>query len=161
MLEVYSKLFVGSQEDYQLYVEGKPEWKVVQACKEPYHREALGYTELGAPKNHTEYLYAIRSNRLILNLVDPQDSKYIPKECIDKALEFIDENLGNKILIHCNKGQSRSAGITLLFLAKENLIPNTSFEEAEEAFEDIYWNCFLSKGIRDFLIENWKNYIKD
>lgn len=43
MIEVYPKLFVGNQQDYDLTVKTQADWRVVHACKEPYHRQALGY----------------------------------------------------------------------------------------------------------------------
>ena len=83
MIGVFPNLFVGTQQDYELNVKSQPGWMVVHACKEPYHRQELGYTSQGAPKNHPEYLIARRGNRLILNLVDAPDPRYIPKEIID------------------------------------------------------------------------------
>ena len=56
MIEVYSRLFVGHQGDYDNDVSGRTGWAVVHACKEPYHRQALGYRSQGAPKGHPEYL---------------------------------------------------------------------------------------------------------
>lgn len=73
MIERYSDLFVGNQDDYESNVKYKANWAVVHACKEPYHRLALGYSSKAAPKNHPEYLFAKRTNRLILNLVDADD----------------------------------------------------------------------------------------
>ena len=57
--------------------------------------------------------------RLYLNLIDPPNPAYIPKEIIDAALEFIDKGLkdGKRVLVHCNQGESRSPGIGLLYLA--------------------------------------------
>jgi hypothetical protein len=56
MIEVYSKLFVGDELDYERKVSHQTGWATVHACKEPYHREALGYSSRGAPKDHPEYL---------------------------------------------------------------------------------------------------------
>jgi hypothetical protein len=55
MIEVMPRLYVGNQIDWETNVKHKgtgnpkPGWSVVQACKEPYHREALGYIGRGAP----------------------------------------------------------------------------------------------------------------
>jgi predicted protein tyrosine phosphatase len=136
-------------------------WRIVQACKEPYHRRELGYRTRGAPKSHPEYLIARRGHRLILNLVDAPDPAYIPKEIVDAALEFIDDGLrsGLQVLVHCNLGESRSPGIGLLYLAVfTDAIPSGSLEKAESAFRDIYPEYKPSLGIRGFLNQHWREY---
>ncbi|MDZ7721057.1 MAG: dual specificity protein phosphatase [Balneolaceae bacterium] len=134
---------------------------MVHACKEPCHRQALGYSGRGAPKDHPEYLMAKRGNRLILNLVDAKDPAFISKEIIDEALSFIDEQLSNgqKVLVHCNQGQSRSPGIGLLYLAKEGIIKNRSFKEALTEFEEIYPGMNMAGGMRGFLVGYWDEYM--
>lgn len=93
MIEIAKNLFVGNQNDYENLVKFRNDFSVVHACKEPYHRKALGYLGRGAPKNHPEYLIARRGNRLILNLIDVVDPNYIPEEIIFKAVSFIEEKL--------------------------------------------------------------------
>jgi hypothetical protein len=95
MLEVYPNLHVGCETDYERIVRYQDGWWVVHACKEPYHRRALGYSGRAAPKTHPEYLVARRDNRLILNLIDADDPAYIPKEIIDAAIDFIVDGLRN------------------------------------------------------------------
>ncbi|MCK4310011.1 MAG: dual specificity protein phosphatase family protein [Methanomicrobia archaeon] len=160
MIEILHNLYIGTQDDYEYTVKGKEGWFVVHACKEPYHREALGYTGREAPKGHPEYLIAKRGNRLILNLIDPDDPQYVPKEIIDAALDFIEEGLmtGKKVLVHCNLGGSRSPGIGLLYMAIKGFIPNETSEKAEKEFQSIYPNYFPSRGIRMFLLKNWRVY---
>jgi hypothetical protein len=46
MIEVYQNLFVGSQND-EVAIRGLSGWFVIHACKEPYHRQALGNTSIG------------------------------------------------------------------------------------------------------------------
>jgi hypothetical protein len=105
MIEIYPKLHIGNQDDYELNVARQPGWAVVHACKEPYHRQALGYTGRAVSKTHPEYLIARRENRLILNLVDVDNPAYIPKEIMDAALMFVHEQLsaGVKVLSQCSK----------------------------------------------------------
>lgn len=157
MIEIKKNLFIGNQFDYESEVKDRDGWMVIQACKEPYHRQALGYTGRGAPKDHPEYLMATRENRLILNLVDADNPAYFSREVIEAALEFIKRELkaGKKVMVHCNHGQSRSPGIGLLYLAVHDVIPYESYEEAERAFRSIYPPFQPSPGMRGFLQNNW------
>jgi predicted protein tyrosine phosphatase len=123
----------------------------------------LGYASRAAPQDHPEYLIARRGNRLILNLVDAPDPAYIPKEIIDTALEFISTSLetGNCVLVHCNEGYSRSAGIGLLYLAKNtDRLPKEDFHTAEAAFRLIYSPYNPKSGMRGFMIEYWREYAR-
>ena len=160
VIEIFPNLFIGAEQDYELNVKGKPDWVVVRACKEPYHRQELGYKGRGAPKDHPEYLIARREKRLILNLVDAPNSAYIPKEIISAALEYIHEGLSNsqKVLVHCNLGESRSPSIGLLYLAiYVDKFPK-EFENAEKAFREIYPSYNPGLGMRGFMVSNWENY---
>jgi len=162
MIEIYPNLFIGNQNDYETKVRHESGWSVVHACKEPYHRQALGYRTKAAPKNHPEYLIAKRGNHLILNLVDADNPAYIPQEIIDAALEFIFEHLGSgdRVLVHCNEGCSRSAGIGLLYLVKfTDRLPKRTLSEAEEVYRSIYPPYNPKNGMRGFMLGNWREYI--
>ena len=161
MVEIFPNLFIGSQDDYERRVRGKTGWKVVHACKEPYHRNALGYTGRAAPKTHPEYLIARRPNRLILNLIDPDDPKYIPRQIIDSALVYIHKALGDnrQVLVHCNQGESRGPSIGLLYLVKyTNLLPKESSNAAVSEFRKLYPKYNPSHGMREFINTNWRAY---
>ncbi|EMY71517.1 dual specificity protein phosphatase family protein [Leptospira vanthielii] len=160
MIQIYHNLFIGNESDYENQVRFLPDWHIVHACKEPYHRNLLGYSSKGAPKNHPEYLIAKRGNRLFLNLVDAADPNYIPKTIIDAALLFIDQALSaeQKCLVHCNQGESRSPALGLLYLASKNLISNQSLEIAELEYRNVYPSYNPRSGVRGFLLANWQNY---
>lgn len=103
MIEVHEKLFVGDEAD-ERQVRSAAGWFVVHACKEPYHRQALGYSGRAADKTHPEYFMARRPGRLILNLVDAPDVNFIGAPLVDAALAAIHENLRTqKVLVHCNR----------------------------------------------------------
>lgn len=162
MIEVYPNLFIGDESDYERNVKHQDNWLVVHACKEPYHRQILGYRGRGAPKHHPEYLIARRGHRLILNLIDADNPAYIPKTIIDTALEFVHDGLtdNKQVLVHCNQGGSRSPGIGLLYLAKyTDSLPTSSYQEAEASFRKLYPTYRPASGIRGFLIQNWGNYV--
>jgi predicted protein tyrosine phosphatase len=131
-------------------------WSIVHACKEPYHRAALGYTSRGAPKDDPEYLIARRGPRLMLNLVDVDDPQYVRPEIFEAALDFIDNELelGTNVLVHCNQGHSRAPSIAMLWLGRRSLLPD-DFEEAEAAFRRIYSDYAPRNGIRSFVEANW------
>lgn len=160
MVEIMNNLFVGNDNDYERIFKHETNWAVIHACKEPYHRQLLGYTSQGAPKNHPEYLIALRKNILFLNIVDANSSAYIPKEIINKAINFIKENmdLNIKTLVHCNKGESRSPIIVMLYLASIGYFMNEDFYTAESSFINLYPNYNPGKGMRDFAIEHFCSY---
>ena len=160
MIEIYPDLYVGNQLDYEYNVKLKKDWAVVQACREPYHREALSYQGIDAPNDHSEYLFAKRENRLILNLIDIDSESFIVNNIIDTALKFIDDNLANglNVLVHCNLGMSRSAGIAMLFLASKGIFAGKTMAEAEANYKLIYPPCSLSRGMFDYININWNKY---
>lgn len=164
MVEIHSRLFVGTEIDYEARVQLEPGWWVVHACKEPYHRRLLGYSGRGAPKTHPEYLSARRDKRLFLNLVDVDDPSYIAKEIIDAALAFIGEGLksGERVLVHCNLGESRSPSIGLLYLAaRAGALPFTSLIEAEAQYRKVYPHYNPKAGMRGFLLKHWADYTSE
>ena len=161
MIEVYPSLYVGSENDEQ-QLGSQPGWRVIHACKEPYHRQALGYSGRAAAKDHPEYLIARRGDRLVLNLVDAPSPEYIPQEIIDAALAFIDEGLKakNNVLVHCNQGESRGPSLGLLYLAvKTDCLPTESLEAAEAEFRKLYPNYNPKSGIHGFLQLRWTEYM--
>ena len=162
MKKIDSAIYIGTEQDYESFVKYQPDWYVVHACKDPYHRQLLGYKGRGAPKDNPEYLKARRGNRLFLNLVDVEDPAYVSKEIIDVALSFIDEAVasGKNCLIHCNQGESRSPSIGLLYLASKKKIPNASLLEAEAAFRTLYPMYNPKGGMRGFMESHWNEYTK-
>lgn len=159
MIEVFPDLFIGTGNDLIHVDNGNggiaAGWSVVTAAKEPWHRNLLGYTERAAPKDHPEYLWAEREHRLFLNLVDAPDPAYIREDIISKAIEFIDEarEAGNKVLVHCNQGESRAPTIALLWLRFGPPIVRATmslltFEQAASAFTEVYANYKPAEGMR-------------
>ena len=159
MIEVHHNLFVGSEDD-EVSLRGQGGWFVVHACKEPYHRQALGYTGRGAPKNHPEYLIARRPGRLILNLVDAESINYIPEEIIDAALSGIHQNIASsKVLVHCNQGRSRSPSIAFLYLLKfTNVFRRQDPIQDLKDFLKIYPDYDPKQGMADYVKLNWLRY---
>lgn len=159
MIEIFQNLFVGSQQD-EADVRGRVGWYVIHACKEPYHREALGYTGRAASKSHPEYLIASRPGRLILNIVDVADVAYIPPEIIDTAIAAIQRNITTtKVLVHCNQGLSRSPTIAFLYLAKHtDRYRLMDFSSAVDEFRRIYPAYAPAVGVFEYARLNWSKY---
>ncbi len=159
--EVYEKLCCGDINAYPPALD-MSKWSVVHACKDPMHRNVVGYTGRGCPKDNPEYLWAERGNRLALNIVDAPSSLFFDKSMIDKALEFIEQKLseGLKVLVHCNQGESRSASICLLYLIKHGIIKGETFEDCEAEFMKLYPEYNPGAGMRGFVKEHWKEYLK-
>jgi predicted protein tyrosine phosphatase len=160
MIEVHPNLFVGSQDD-EASIRGQHGWFVIHACKEPYHRQALGYTSLGAPKQHPEYLLAERPGRLILNLVDVAQVSFIAPVIVDTALGAIDHHIvGLKVLVHCNQGLSRSPSIALLYLLKHtDTLGSQEPAVAMLAFRRLYPSYAPAQGMADYVRLNWAKYL--
>lgn len=156
MVEVYNNLYVG--EDTDLLSTNK-KWFIVHCAKEPYHRQAVGYKGRALEKTHKEYLFAERGQELSLNVVDTESPDYFCKEIFDKAINFIDLGLmQGKVLVQCNKGQSRSPSIAFLYMASKNLL-SSDFEQAKKEFTKLYpkWQ---PKGILLWIKEHWTEYVK-
>ncbi|MDR4969211.1 MAG: hypothetical protein RG740_06300 [Acholeplasmataceae bacterium] len=158
MKKISDKLFVGDQSDYENIVKYDKGYYVIHACKEPYHRQALGYSGRGAPKEHPEYLIAYRTNRMICNLVDADDYRYIPFSLIEIVLKTINDKIKNNyVFVHCNQGQSRSAVIGLLYLKDTTSLGSLNFCDAEKEFAKIYPDYNPNKGMRDFALKYWNH----
>jgi hypothetical protein len=160
--EVKRKLFVGSQKDYEESYFVPEQWGIVLAAKEPWHRQAIGYTGRACDKTHSEYLMARRDNKLILNLVDAPKAEFFDKRIIDAALDFIYEqlNIAKNVLIVCNQGESRSPSIALLYLIKHGIIKGDTLEDCEAEFMKVYPEYNPGAGIRGFVKEHWREYVK-
>lgn len=157
MRNIYQNLYIGNQEDFEdLKSLDDSIWAFIHACKEPYHRELLGYTTRSVDQKHPEYLYAIRGDTLYMNLVDAPDPKFFSKELIFTALEFINDHIENQqILIHCNQGESRAPGIGLLYLVKIGVLTG-SLEEIEEQFKELYPEYNPGAGMKGFIEQHIK-----
>ena len=178
LIEIYPNVFVGDENDYlnlgKEHIPGRNidqptgDWAVLHCNKEPHHRQFVGYTGRGAPKDHPEYLVARRENRMALNMVDAKSPQFFSKEMIISGLNFLDEcyKAGKKLLIHCNLGESRGPSIGMLFVLKravpldekEQQIPIETFEDAEVSFKQVYPSYNPGEGIKGHLQQFWSEY---
>lgn len=146
-------------------------FSILGACKEPLHRQHArlqgaseeGYITRSMPKNEPEYLYAERNHALYLNLIDAPDMKYIPDACIEKALDFIDKEMadGRNVLIVCNKAESRSPSIALMWMMRNNYFRgDESFALVQSVFRDKIFCPFYNprKGMMDYVENFWNKH---
>lgn len=158
MQEICSNLYVGGQIDFEKNKDMMKSWLVVHACKEPYHRNALGYSTRGAPKEHPNYLYLYdRFNHLILNIVDCDNPNFFSDDMINECLKYIISGIEKKqkVLIHCNQGESRAPMIALLAMHRLNLT-NDDFDIAFSEFKNVYVQLNPKKGIFEYIKRRWK-----
>lgn len=162
MIKIYPHLFIGNALDYEDGIAHMEGWSVVHACKEPYHRQFVGYETRSAPQDDPEYLWAVRGNRLALNLIDGENPAFVPKEAIDYALEFTNNklSLGKNVLIHCNQGLSRGPSIGFLYLAKYTEELSERFMSALGAFTLMYPSYNPGQGIYEFVKMRWPEYAR-
>jgi hypothetical protein len=160
ILQVCKNLYVGDTEG--LVFTNKKDWAIVHVSQK-YHYSLFGWDHKGnkPPKNHPHYLKYKESSEMSLNLVDGGAAMYewFGVVGFKEVLDFIDDNakLGKKILIHCDKGESRSPSIALLYMAKRlNILNKNSYLEACSQFTKIYPK-YNPLGIAEYLYINWKN----
>jgi len=63
---------------------------------------------------------------------------------------------GRKILIHCNRGESRAPSLAILYLAKRvHQIPNESFDAAKQSFKQVYPLYKPGRVFNNYLQQYW------
>jgi hypothetical protein len=160
MIQVSKELFIGDDDSYDYGIRKYDNWAVIHACKERWHREFVGYKTRGCPKDSDEFYCAIRDRELALNMVDVDNPEWFNKDMIKIAMGFaLKYSEAYSLLIHCNRGESRSPSLGLLYLAITGEIPGDTFHSAELEFLKRYKFYNPKKGIRQHLIKNWDEYL--
>ena len=146
-VEVTPGLFVCGDDEAAPFIRGKDY---------PWHRQMVGYKTKSAPEG-PERLFARRGNHMALNLIDvrqlgPGGHAYAPAEVFRVAFEFISERMasGDHVLVHCNKGESRSPTIALLWMLQNDLL---SPDAPLPMFEQLYRNFLPSEGMKAYIRE--------
>ena len=153
MREVHERVYVGTELDCR---KGDSEWVVVHACKSPCHQQAVGYRG-NLRSTHPNYLVLEDDRDLYLNIIDPPRPLFMPS-LFTSFLEFAGRHwdAGSKILIHCNKGESRAPSLAMLFLSKHiHAISDDTFDSARTGFRTIYPSYQPGRGIQIYLRQNW------
>ncbi len=158
MIAIIGDLWIGSEADYDQWRE-QPDRSYVLAARDPWHRAMLGYTGRSAPIDSPDYLYVEREHLLVLNLVDADSITYIDERVIEKAMAFMSAEFGQfrQLACFCNKGESRSPTIALLWLHRTGW-----FADGESYDDAARWlNARMSGtykpngGMKAFAVEHW------
>jgi hypothetical protein len=152
MQQLLPNLFVGNLEDYQATKKAaKPgEWAYVHATQS---------VRPAGEREHSDYLILQDKNDLYLSWLDTESFTFEPygPTLFTRVLDFIEERIKTqKVLVHCDVGESRSPTIALLYLAKRaRVITDASFDAARAEFAGRYPNYYPS-GIRIYVRDNWE-----
>lgn len=155
MKQLLPNLYVGNLEDYQTTKKAaRPgEWAYVHATQSVRPEGERG---------HTDYLMLQDKNDLYLSWLDTESFTFEPygPKLFTTVLDFIEARIKTqKVLVHCDFGESRSPTIVLLYLAKRaRVISNATYDRAREEFAKIYPNYYPS-GIRVFVRINWEKIV--
>lgn len=156
-MQIIPGLYVGDDDAYQR-LKDRPGWSFLRCCKEGPggHRQTLGYTTLGAPKDKN-YLWVKRGNHMALNLLDLDDPEFIAEGMINMGLDFIRERLaaGDKVLIACNQGHSRGPTTALMYLRTVGEMPY-AFTKAERVFRTLYPKYDPGQAMRQYARSHWR-----
>ena len=156
MIEVSKNLFVGNEDEYKQNRYLMNEWRIIHACKEPYHREIMGYTGRAAPKQRGyHYVYDSKGD-LFMNIIDGVPAQYydffMMREAVLCAVKAFENN--KKVFVHCNQGESRAPIIAMLIMRTINKLTG-SFQNSFFEFKKIYASINPSNGICEFASKNW------
>ena len=161
MEEIYkapngAKLYVGDDLDYEKIKDNNDFRSARMAKYGPGgHQQSLGYTSLAAPKG-PDYLWVIKPNRIAVNIIDMEDPRMIPFECITVALKYIKLQLdkGKNVLVACNSGHSRGPSTGLAFLRSIGEMKQ-NFHMSERVYHTLYRRYDPGMGMRQLLREHW------
>ena len=133
---------------------GSEEMAIIHACKFPCYVSRISPAK-NYPKDDPRYLWVEDDHDLYLYIIDPPKPLF-QIESIYKTLAFGEGR--QKILVHCNQGQSRSVALAILLWSFYG-DKHDSFEEAKKDFEDTHpdYPVTPNRGIQEFLTTNWNN----
>ena len=148
-----------NQQEYENIKASGVDVSALLCAKYPYHKQIVGYSK-NCPKDHLEYLYAIRAKNHImaLNMVDAKEPKYFSDEMILAGIDFIQGELaqGRNVVVVCNKGESRSATMCLMYMmAHGDFDKSMTHEEVFSEFNKIAPDWKPGEGILQYCIEFW------
>ena len=160
MYEISPGIFLGNRLDVRNFAANTDPHAIVHASHTA-HKLLLGYRN-AAPRN-AEYLVARRENHLFLNIITHHSASFYHAPLFTAAIAFIKEQRSHdrQVLIYSDQGGNRPAGIALVYLAHERLIPHDSFEAAHNALQQRYPRGALRGGLAVHLQREWDGYVNE
>lgn len=134
------------------------DWYIVHAARDPWHRQAVGYTGRDAPKGEREHLIAMRDGELFLNIIDASTAEEdIQAEIFTEALALIAKHIRRRnVLVHCNDGKSRAPTLALLYFGlTRSEYDALSFDDAIAKFRRVYPAYAPGAGMEAFARGQW------
>lgn len=168
MKKIIDGLFVGTADEVDIAKDNG--FSILGVCKDPLHRKHArpigsdreGYIVKALPKDDPEYLFAERGHELYCNLIDAQYVRYISRAVIQRSLRFIYDELKikNKVLVACNKAESRSPSICLMYLIEmDTFSKDKTFEEVLANFLNLYYPFYNpGSGMLEYTRRFWEEY---
>ena len=148
MIEIYKNIYVGSSDDFGQYPFGR-DWALVNACK-----------ELEISKN-TLSEKVLLEDYLFLNTDSNKQLKFFDIETMQLVFSFVQAKLqnGKNVFIFCDLGGSASPLVLILFLSiRMQVLPDTSFEDAEDVFYDVYVDYNPKPEMRQEAQKLWHDF---
>lgn len=145
IIKVADRLYFGDES----LCSNSNEISIVHACKNPC------FAKVVLSERCNSNLIYNRGHHLFLNMIDPDRPLFILRS-FESFLQFVDiEIINMDVVIHCNKGESRSPSLALLYMAKRlNLLPTASYDSAATLFSNKFpYNP--SRGIKIWMRNNW------
>lgn len=136
IVKVAENLFIGDMDACERLADEA----VIHACKTPCF-----------PARVPDFNVVETELDLYLKIIDPDKPMFTPDLFI-ASIRFIKKHIKERnVVIHCNKGQSRSASIAMLYLFGKE-----TYRDAQDMIEEIYPYYQPSLGIDIYLENNWK-----
>jgi hypothetical protein len=155
--QIIDRLYIGDDAGYEK-IKGKDGWSCLRCCKDGPggHKELLGYHTLGAPKGPDYLWYRKNKHLMALNIIDLEDPSFVPVPAIEEGIAFVTErmNAGDKVLVACNSGHSRSPSITMLYMRSVGELPQP-INRAKKIFKTLYPPYDPAHGIDFRVHELW------
>lgn len=134
-------------------------WAVVHACKNPCHAGKCGQRP---DPDGPDYFARQEGHNLYLNIIDPE-APLFNRRVFDAFLKFAraEWQEGRRLLIHCNKGESRAPTLALLFLSRVLYrISSETFDDAWDGFQQLLGEEVYrpSRGIETWMREHWSEF---
>lgn len=161
LLQVHKDLYVGDTAG--LVFTNRNKWSIIHLSQR-YHYSLFGWDLKfnKPPKDHQHYLIYEEAHEISVNLVDGASCLFdwFGVHGFTHLMDFIDRELASnrKVLIHCDKGRSRSPSLALLYLSRRiKTIPGHSFSVAMYEFKKQY-PAYNPNGIAEFIDMHWNSF---